>query len=264
MRAKILALFSPLVLLAACGGGGGGGSDTKLPDYQGVWYNIDPFNYARYLNPTVFAQNGRDIVVRNCDRSTINLRLEGDQLVFSDGTAFGWRLAGEDTMTGKFGASAGAEMRRFSKGTLFESGRVSLGVPSLAPLQATQDVCAQSTGETYTLAPGAEMRAVAILITAPHLGSHAHVRLTFQTLRTGDFVARDRAGFLQNADSSVLVELKSPSYVPVYGQDTLKISSGNVRVGRAASGAYTFDGSLVTEGGAQVPLSAEVTLERRP
>lgn len=263
MRGKTLAMLFPLFALAACGGSG------QAPlNLGGLWYGVTAGDIATYDNPQVITQSGRDLVVTACDRSTTALRLEGERLVYRDSAAAGasfWvQPAGEGLMTGFRGASAGSELRRFSNAARFESGRVALGVPSVAPLQASQDVCARRGGQAYTLENGMEIPVRTVLVTAPHLGSFTTLRLAFQSLRAGDFAARERNGFLQNPGNAVHVELQSPAYVAAYGQDTLKINGGTVRVGVAANGVYTFDGVLVTDTGAQVSLSAELTLERRP
>ena len=263
MQVKTLAGFVSLLFLAACGGGGD--SDSSPPDLRGVWYGVAPNNVSTYMYPYLITQTGRDVVVTGCNRTTTALRLDDRNLVQSDGNSFVVQ-PGDSAflMTGGRGASAGAQWRRFSQGTAFDSGRISLSVPGQAALQATQDVCAQKVERRYKLDNGAEIRGAGVMITAPYASGHIFVTLAFETLRTGEFTARDRNGFLNNLGSAVHIEMQSPAFKAAYGQDTLQAASGTVRVGQSASGAYTFDGTVTTTTGLQVPLSAEVTLERRP
>lgn len=83
-------------------------------------------------------------------------------------------------------------------------------------------------------------------------------------VRAGDFAVRDRAGFLQNPDSNVQVEVWSPAYAAAYGQNTVQLSTGNVRVRSSNNAVYIFEGAMSTAAGAPVSFSAEVTLERKP
>lgn len=241
-----------------------------MPDLQCVWYQVDQGVPGQHSYPVLFVQTGRDIVRTECDRSTTRLRLEGDVLLGPGGTPYVLQPASEGTLLGRRGASAGEEMRRYSRATLFESGRVSLALPSLAPLQATQDVCAVK-GHVSLAGNGAEPIAATVMIAVPYQGSHAEIRMTLPrsvnafpyAVRAGDFGVLDRAGFLQNPDSSVQVELWSPACVPVYGQNTVQLSTGNVRVRSANNGVYTFEGSMSTATSVPVSFSAEVTLERK-
>lgn len=261
MQVKTLAGLVSLLFLAACGGN----SDSSPPDLRGVWYGVVPNNPATYDTPYLITQTGSDVVVTHCNRTTTALRLEDGYLIQQGGTRFVVQPGdGGPLMTGGRGASAGAEWRRFSQGAAFESGRISLSVPGQAALQATQDVCAQKIEQRYKLDNGAEIHAAGVMITAPHASGHIFVTLAFETLRTGEFAARDRNGFLNNLGSAVHIQMQSPAFKAAYGQDTLQAASGTVRVGQSASGAYTFDGTVTTTTGLQVPLSAEVTLERRP
>lgn len=260
MRAKTLASLFPLFALAACGGGA---SDKEPQHLQGLWYGLGTVDLSTYVSPYILTQGGRELVLTACNRSTTALRLDGDTLKLPDGTAFYVQPAGEILMRGTHRASVD-EWRRFSTGTLFESGRVALSVPLVAPLQASQDVCAQKTVQVYKLADGTDAPGADVLVTAPHAGSYMQVRMSFASLRAGDYVARDRNGFLQNFGTSVLVELQSPAFTAAYGGNTLKIGAGTLRVGIAANGAYTFEGLLAADNGAQVPFSAELMLERRP
>jgi len=42
MHARTIALFAPLLVLAACGGGNDNEKENAtLPDLQGVWYQVD-------------------------------------------------------------------------------------------------------------------------------------------------------------------------------------------------------------------------------
>ena len=259
MRAHTLASLFPLFALAACGGGG----DKEPQHLQGLWYGLGTVDLSTYVSPYVLTQAGRELILTSCNRSTTTLRLDGETLKLPDGSAFYVQPAGDILMRGTHRASVD-EWRRFSTGTLFESGRVALSVPSVAPLQASQDVCAEKTGQVYRLADGTDALGADILVTAPHAGSHMQVRMSFASVRAGEFVARDRNGFLQNFGTSVLVELQSPAFAAAYGGNTLKIGAGTLRVGVAANGTYTFEGVLATESGAQVPFSAELMLERRP
>ena len=272
MHAKIIALFAPLLVLAACGGGNHDDNENDTPpDLQGVWYQVDQGVPGQHSYPALFVQTGRDIVRKECDRSTTRLRLEGDVLLGPAGTPYFVQPAGEALLLGRRGASAGEEMRRYSRATVFESGRVSLALPSLAPLEATQDVCAVK-GFVSLAGAGAEPVAATVMIAAPYQGGHAEIRMTLprrtdvfpHSVRVGEFAVRDRAGFLQNPDSSMLVEVWSPAYVAAFGQNTVQISTGNVRVRSAGKGIYTFEGSMSTATGAPVSFSAEVTLERKP
>ena len=262
MQVKTLAGFASLLFLAACGGGD---SDSSPPDLRGVWYAVAPNSVSTYVYPYLITQTGRDVVVTDCNRTTTALRLEDGYLIQTGGTRFVVQPGdGGGLMTGGRGASTGAEWRRFSQGSTFDSGRISLSVPGQAALQASQDVCAQKIERRYKLDNGAEIHAAGVMITAPYASGHIFVTLAFDTLRTGEFAARDRNGFLDNLGSAVHVELLSPAFKAAYGQDTLQSASGTVRVGQTASGAYTFNGTVTTTTGLQVPLSAELTLERRP
>jgi hypothetical protein len=270
MHAKTLALFAPLLVLAACGGGNDNDNDT-LPDLQGVWYQVDQGVPGQHSYPALFVQTGRDIVRKECDRSTTRLRLEGDVLLGPAGTPYVLQPAAEGMLLGRRGASAGEEMRRYSRATVFESGKVSLALPSLAPLEATQDVCAVK-GFVSLGGNGAEPIAASVMIAAPYQGGHTEIRMTLPrranvfpySVRAGEFVVRDRAGFLQDPDSSVQVEIWSPAYVAAYGQNTVQLSTGYVRVRTSDNGVYTFEGSMSTAIGVPVSFSAEVTLERKP
>lgn len=270
MYAKTVALIAPLLILTACGGGNDKGSDSP-PDLQGVWYQVDQGVPGQHSYPALFVQTGRDIVRKECDRSTTQLQLEGDVLLGPAGTPYVLQPSAEGMLSGRRGASAGEEMRRYSRATVFESGRMSLALPSLVPLQATQDVCAVK-GFASLSGNGAEPIAATVMIAAPYQGGHAEIRMTLPrranvfpyTVRAGEFVVRDRAGFLQNPDSSVQVEVWSPAFVAAYGQSTVQLSTGNVRVRTSDNGIYTFEGSMSTGAGVPVSFSAEVTLERKP
>lgn len=259
MRSRILVSLFPLFALAACGGG----SSNEPPQLQGLWYGLSAVDLSTYVTPYVITQSGRDLLVTSCNRSTTALRFGGDKLLFTDGSEFYYQPDGENALRGTHRASVG-EWRRFSTGAVFASGRVAVSVPSVAPLQASQDVCADKTSKSYQFANGTQAYGADILVTAPHAGSFMQVKMSFGALRAGDYTVRDANGLLENFGTSVLVELQSPAFAAVYGGSTLKINAGTVRVGLAASGAYTFEGVLVTESSAQVPFSAELTLERRP
>ena len=256
MQAKTIARLAPLLVLAACGGGSG---DDAPPDLHGVWYAANPTDASKYDSPQLITQSGNEVTLTACNRSTTPLRLDGANLVYTDGTRFAVQPGADAAvMTG-----LGAPWRRFSQGSVFDSGRLSLSVPNQAAVQANQDVCALRFERRYKLDNGAEIHAAGVMITAPFGASHVEVQLAFQTLRAGDFAVRDRNGFVQDLDGSVHVQLHSPAYRTADSQDTLQISSGQLRVGITAGGAYTFVGQLTTSTGLQVPLSAEVTLERR-
>lgn len=258
MQARSIAWLTPLLVLAACGGGSGG--DDAPPDLHGLWYRVDPTDASKYADPQLITQSGRELTLTSCNRSTTPLRLDGGNLVYTDGARFAVQPGANDAaMTG-----LGAQWRRFSQGSVFDSGRLSLSVPNQAAVQASQDVCAQKVEQRYKLDNGAEIHAAGVMITAPFGASHVQVSLAFQTLRAGDFAVRDRNGFVQDLDGSVHVQLQSPAYRTADSQDTVQVSSGQLRVGITAGGAHTFDGQLITATGLQVPLSAEVTLERRP
>lgn len=259
MRSRLLVSLFPLFALAACGGG----SSSEPAQLQGLWYGLGAVDLATYVTPYVITQSGRDLVLTSCNRSTTALRFGGDKLLFSDGSEFSFQPAGENAMRETHRASVG-EWRRFSTNAVFASGRVAVSVPSVAPLQASQDVCAQKTGQGYKFVNGTEASGADILVTAPHAGSFMQVKMSFGVLRAGDYTVRDRNGLMENFGTSMLVELQSPAFAAAYGGATLRIGAGSLRVGLAATGAYTFEGVLATESGAQVPFSAELMLERRP
>lgn len=260
MQSTSIAWLAPLLVLAACGGGSG---DDAPPDLHGVWYAVDPTDASKYAYPQLITQNGREVTLTSCHRSTTPLRLDGANLVHPDGTRFVLQPDASGTvMTGTGGA--GAQWRRFSQGSVFESGRLSLNTPNQPAVQASQDVCAQKGEQRYKLDNGAEIHATGVMITAPLGASYVEVVLAFQTLRAGDFAVRDRNGFVQNLDSAVHVQLSSMAFLTASSPASLQISGGQLRVGTTASGAYTFDGQLITNTGLQVPLSAEVILDRRP
>ena len=269
MHLNTLLLFVPLLALAACGGDSG--DDAPSLNLQGLWYNVDQGVPGQLSTPTLILQTGRDIVFKQCDRSTWRLRLEGETLVSSDGTPFSLRPQSDSLLLGRRGASAGEEMIRHSRATAFESGRVALTLPSLPALQATQDVCA-TKGFVSLTGNGAEPVVSTVTINAPYRGGYAEIAITLPrrvnsfpySPRAGDFIVRDRAGLLQQPDSSAQVELRSPAFAAVYGQDTVKLSSGTMRVGTPRFGVYTFEGTMSTASGAAVTFSAEVTLERSP
>lgn len=272
MHARTIALFAPLFILAACGGGNDNEKENEtLPDLQGVWYQVDQGVPGQYSYPAFFVQTGRDIVRTECDRSTTRLRLEGDVLLGPGSTPYVLQPAAEGLLLGRRGASAGEEMRRYSRATVFESGRVSLALPLLASLEATKDVCAVK-GFVSLPGNGAEPVAATVMIAAPYQGGYAEIRMTLprranvfpHSVRAGEFIVRDRSGFLQDPDSSAQVELWSPAYVAAYGQNTLQLSTGYVRVHSSDNGVYRFEGSMGTAAGAPVTFSAEVTLERKP
>lgn len=270
MYPKTIVWFAPLLVLAACGGGSDKENDTPL-DLQGVWYTVDQGFSGQHSAPVLFLQTGRDIVRKECDRSTTRLRLEGGTLLDQSGTPFVLQPAAEGMLLGSKGASAGQEMRRYSRATAFESGSVSLTLPPLAPLQAAQDVCAVR-GFMSLGGNGAEPIVSTVMIAAPYQGSHAEIRMTLPrranvfpySVRAGEFAVRDRDGFLQDPDSRMQVEIWSPALVAAYGENTLKMSAGNVRVRTSGNGIYSFEGSMSTASGAPVTFSAEVALERRP
>ncbi|MGX4643600.1 hypothetical protein [Massilia sp. SYSU DXS3249] len=263
MHARTIALLTPLLLLAACGGGNG---NEPPPDLQGIWFPVDLSITGQRNFPVLFTQTGNDIVLKQCDRSTTQLRFEDGVLLGPGGTPFVMQPAGEGMLLGRRGASAGEELRRYSRATAFESGTVSLALPSLPPLQATQDVCA---GKVYMSTAGnAAVTAASVMIAAPYQGSHAEIRLTLPVypnvfplaVRTGEFVVRDSAGFLQNPDSSIQVELWSQAFVSAFGQQSIQISTGSVRVSTSGNGVYSFQGSMSTSSGAPVSFSAEVKI----
>ena len=266
MHAKTTALFAPLLVLAACGGGNNDNNDMP-PDLQGVWYQVNQGATGQHSYPALFVQTGRDIVRKECDRSTTRLRLEAGILLGPAGTPYFLQPAAEGLLLGRRGMSAGEEMRRYSRATVFESGRVSLALESLPPLQATQDVCAGKV-IVYLGGNGTEPLAASVMIAAPYQGGHAEIRMTLPVrtnvfpyaMRTGEFAVRDRAGFLQNPDTSMQVEAWSPAFVAAYGQNPVQLSTGNVRVRALDNGVYTFEGSMTTSTGAPVSFSAEVTL----
>ena len=266
MYAKTIALFAPLLVLAACGGGNDDENDT-LPDLQGVWYSVNVFYTGQHDYPALFVQNGRDVVRTECDRSTTRLRLEAGVLLGPAGTPYFLQPVADGMLLGRKGASAGEEMRRQSRATIFESGRVSLALPSLPLLQATQDVCAGKV-VFYLGGNGTGPMAASVMIGAPFQGSHAEIRMTLPvranvfpySIAAGEFAVRDRAGSLQNPDNSIQVELWSPAYGAAYGQNTVQLSTGNVRVRTLDNGVYSFEGSMSTTTGAPVSFSAEVKL----
>jgi hypothetical protein len=270
MNVKTIALFAPLLILAACGGGSD--KDTDMPlDLQGVWYGVDQGFSGQHSYPALFVQTGRDIVRTECDRSTTRLQVEGGILLGPTGTPYVLQPATEGMLLGRKGASAGEEMRRYSRATVFESGSVSLALPAVPPLQATRDVCAMK-GFVSLGSNGAEPIAATVMIAAPYQGGHAEIRMTLPrranvfpySVRLGEYVVRDRGGFLQDPDGSIQVEVWSPAYGTAYGANTVQMSTGNVRVRTSGNGVYSFEGAMSTTSGAPVTFSAAVTLERKP
>lgn len=265
MHPKSIGYLASLLLLASCGGGG---SDAVQPsvNLQGLWYEAFSNPPIKYTDPFVISQNGSDVVIKSCDWSTLPLKLHGDRLVQADGQDYYLQPRGEDSLSG-YNVRTPVNKKRLSTTAQFDSGRVSLNLPSAAPFQASQDVCAQKVYQSYPRNDGVEWIASGAMVTAPYMGSHVQLKLLFdqtQALRPGDFVARDRASFVQTPAGSVHVEVTSPAFVGTYGRNTLESSAGQVRVRSIATGAYAFEGTVTTTTGAQILLNSEVVIERQP
>jgi hypothetical protein len=280
MHLRTITGFAALLALAACGGGSSQPEPAPV-NTQGLWYQINPYAFSEFLLPYVLVQNGADIVVKHCDRSTSGWKLQGSTLLETNGAPANWHIAGDNAIIGKLGASGGAEWRRFSNSPVFDSGRVSFQGASLTPLQASQDVCAARASATYKDVNGTDISSAGIMITAPYQGSHVRIDLNFAPprksgvslpaayvplsdyLRTGEFVVGDSTYFVQHLDSAAHVQVRSAAFTASKGRDSLTITGGKITVGVLANGAYTFNGSLTTDSDGPLAFSAELTLERR-
>lgn len=278
MHLRTLTGLAALLALVACGGGSSQPEPVPV-NTQGLWYQINPYALSEFLLPYVLVQSGADIVVKHCDRSTSGWKLQGSTLLEMNGTS-SWHIGGDNAIIGKLGASAGAEWRRFSNSPVFDSGRVSFQGASMTPLQAIQDVCAARASATYKDVNGTDISSAGIMITAPYQGSHVRIDLNFapprqrgvslpaayaplsEYLRTGEFVVGDSTYFVQHLDSAAHVQVRSPAFTASKGRDSLTITGGKITVGVLANGAYTFNGSLITDSDGPLDFSAELTLER--
>lgn len=258
MRLKSLLLLSSLFVLNACGGG----HDDAEIDLSGTWYykrggGAQPSYYGRH----VIEQRGQEVLITYCDRQKLALRLAGSALMTSQGGRFYLQPAGSSLLRGPDDRGGASEVRKFSSGTGFDAGRVSVTAGSTEPVSADREICAATREFGFQRADGTPLAGKGVSISAPYKNSFVRIELAFEAVAEGEYSASESAEFVRSPAGKAFVEVTSPEYVGPLGTDGLIASSGTVRVKRIARDSFSVEGTVLVFGGTWLTFSAEVPLD---
>jgi hypothetical protein len=258
MLTKIILLLALLFTLSSCGGTNTS-SDASL---EGTWYFKAHTTPATYVGQHVIEQNGDNVLITYCDRTTYALRLVGAQLIDPQGTPYYLQPSGTDLLAGAGDTEQRSEARRFSRSTRFEAGSLAVAVPSTEALFAEQDVCAAKDTARFASMGGQEIFPERLVITAPYKTTFVRIEIAFQTLAAGDYSVQDFDTFVSHPGGAAFVELTSPAYAESLAQELSQPRSGEVHVRGNATEGFNVEGSVLTTTGKHVLFAADVVLKQ--
>ena len=253
-----------LFLIVSCGNTNDGFDSESNSMYQlsGTWFYELENNAGNleYSGEHIIKDSNKSVSIISCDRSTVNLLEDGNNLIDESGNIYYLSIQDSETLIGPNDIGGTSKVVKRYQRTNFESGTLQFAMDGYNDLNESVDVCASARKSRYSSLAN-ELIGTKLILSAPYGDSYITIEIDFRDITVGDYsITSDLGDFVDIVTNHIMMSIDSPVLIENKNRDRVFAVSGSVTVQSFSQNNLTISGDVLSTLGESITFIAVVKL----